>query len=31
LVPFGMIDDGQKDFEDPHPVSTRGNDINWLL
>ena len=31
LVPFGIIDDGQKDFEDPQPVTTRGNDYSWLL
>lgn len=31
LVPFGMIDDGQNDFEDPKPVTTRGNDYSWLL
>ena len=31
LVPFGIIDDGQKDFEDPQPVTTRGNDNSWLL
>jgi phage terminase large subunit-like protein len=31
LVPFGIIDDGQNDFEDPKPVTTRGNDLSWLL
>jgi hypothetical protein len=31
LVPFGIIDDGQRDFEDPQPVTTRGNDNSWLL
>ena len=31
LVPFGMIDDGQNDFEDPKPVTARGNDYSWLL
>ena len=31
LVPFGIIDDGQNDFEDPQPVTTRGNDNSWLL
>ena len=31
LVPFGIVDDGQNDFEDPKPVTTRGNDYSWLL
>lgn len=31
LVPFGIVDDGQKDFEDPQPVTARGNDYSWLL
>lgn len=31
LVPFGMIDDGQNEFEDPKPVTARGNDYSWLL
>ena len=31
LVPFGLIDDGQQDFEDPKPVTARGNDYSWLL
>ena len=31
LVPFGIVDDGQNDFEDPKPITTRGNDYSWLL
>ena len=31
LVPFGMIDDGQNEFEDPKPVTAKGNDYSWLL
>jgi len=31
LVPFGIVDDGQSDFEDPQPVTTRGNDYSWLI
>jgi len=31
LVPFGIVDDGQNDFEDPKPITTRGNDYSWIL
>jgi len=26
-----MIDDGQNEFEDPKPVTAKGNDYSWLL
>jgi hypothetical protein len=31
LVPFGIIDDGQKQFEEPETVSVEGDDNSWLM
>jgi len=31
LVPFGMIDDGRSNFEEPEIKTTRRNDLSWLM